>query len=49
MEEDKLLFKAHGLGVAGSRDYTFEIDFYLPIDAKVCCFNALYLPYFVHV
>ncbi|KAI0232662.1 Very-long-chain (3R)-3-hydroxyacyl-CoA dehydratase [Lamellibrachia satsuma] len=32
--EDNVKFKAHGLGVAGSRDYSFEVDFYLPIDAK---------------
>ena len=45
VDEDRLKFNAHGLGVAGSRDYSFEVEFYLPIDAKVCLIYTYCIPY----
>jgi len=45
VDEDRLKFNAHGLGVAGSKDYSFEVEFYLPIDAKVCLIYTYCIPH----
>ena len=35
LDDEKLDFKANGIGVGGRHDYAFSVEFYLPIDDKV--------------